>query len=125
MELQKELNYDLNYADNETYCGTESLDDLFQPILYSFIFLLGVAGNGLMITVLLRRLRFLRITEIYLLHLALADLMLLFTFPFEVVGCFSGWLFGGFLCKLIGLVKHLNIFCGSFLLACIGFDRYR
>lgn len=96
----------------------------FQPVLYSLIFLLGVAGNGLMVTVLLRRRRGLRITEIYLLHLAIADLMLLFTFPFDVAETLAGWLFGRFLCKLMGLVKNLNIFCGSILLAFIGFDRY-
>ncbi|KAK2912961.1 C-X-C chemokine receptor type 5 isoform X2 [Channa argus] len=127
MALDKVEDYD-NYSidyENETFCDREIMDMKNQKlILYSFIFVLGVAGNGLMITVLLRRLRFLRITEIYLLHLALADLMLLFTFPFDVVDCFSGWVFGGFLCKLVGLLRHLNVSCGSFLLACIGFDRY-
>lgn len=102
----------------------QTFQAVIQPVLYSLIFLLGVAGNGLMITVLLRRWRLLRITEIYLLHLALADLMLLFTFPFDVVENATGWPFGNFLCKLTGLMKHLNLLCGSFLLACIGFDRY-
>ncbi|XP_041796249.1 C-X-C chemokine receptor type 5 [Chelmon rostratus] len=91
---------------------------------YIFTFLLGVAGNGLMMTILLRRWRLLRITEIYLLHLALADLMLLFTFPFSVAENATGWLFGNFLCKVMGLMKQLNLLCASFLLACIGFDRY-
>lgn len=77
-----------------------------------------------MITVLLRRWCLLRINEIYLLHLALADLLLLVTFPLSVVENFTGWLFGNFLCKLMGLGKHLNLLCGSFLLACIGLDRY-
>ncbi|KAK7883021.1 hypothetical protein WMY93_029195 [Mugilogobius chulae] len=54
---------------------------VFLPVFYSLIFVLGIAGNSFMITVLLRRLRSLRITEIYLLHLALADLMFLFTYP--------------------------------------------
>ena len=119
-----------NYSGDQTYTceeeeqGLQPLSAVFQPVLYGLIFLLGVVGNGLMITVLLRRWRFLRITEIYLLHLALADLMLLFTFPFEAVDLITGWVFGEFLCKLIGLMKHLNLLCGSFLLACIGFDRY-
>ncbi len=118
-----------DYGDNGTYCyddemGSWTIRAVFQPVLYSFIFLLGVVGNGLMITILLRRRRLLRITEIYLLHLALADLMLLFTFPFSVADSATGWLFGEFLCKLMGLMKHLNLLCGSFLLACIGFDRY-
>ncbi len=117
--------------DEQGPCDDEAVDislqtfhAVFQSVLYSLIFLLGVAGNSLMVTVLLRRWRFLRITEIYLLHLALADLMLLFTFPFDLVENTAGWLFGNFLCKLLGLVKQLNLLCGSFLLACIGFDRY-
>ncbi|XP_074536253.1 C-X-C chemokine receptor type 5 [Halichoeres trimaculatus] len=104
--------------------GLQSTREVFQHVFYSLILLLGVVGNGLMITVLLGRRRHLRITEIYLLHLALADLMLLFTFPFSMVESVTGWLFGEFLCKLIGLMKNLHILCGSFLLACIGFDRY-
>lgn len=77
-----------------------------------------------MTTVLLRRWRLLRINEIYLLHLALADLMLLFTFPFTVTENLAGWVFGEFLCKLVYMVQRLNVLCGSLLLAFIGFDRY-
>lgn len=114
-------------VEDQGYCSDDSLRTfyaVFQTVLYSSIFLLGVAGNGLMITVLLRRWRLLRINEIYLLHLAMADLMLLFTFPFTVVENFTGWVFGKVLCKLIVMGQHLNLLCGSFLLAFIGFDRY-
>ncbi len=89
-----------------------------------WFFFLGLTGNGLLLTILLKRRRNLRITEIYLLHLALADLLLLFTLPFAVTEGIAGWLFGNFLCKLLGLVNRLNLVCGSLLLACIGFDRY-
>ncbi|XP_028275782.1 C-X-C chemokine receptor type 5 [Parambassis ranga] len=109
---------------DETDLDLQSFYTVFQPVLYSLIFLLGVTGNGLMITVLLTRRRQLRITEIYLLHLALADLMLLFTIPFAVVENITGWIFGDFLCQMKGLLKNLNLLCGSLLLACIGFDRY-
>ena len=81
-------------------------------------------GNGLMLTVLLKRRGLLRITEIYLLHLGLADLMLLATFPFALAQVSLGVVFGDVLCKLIGLMNRLNFLCGSLLLACIGFDRY-
>ncbi|KAM8904360.1 LOW QUALITY PROTEIN: C-X-C chemokine receptor type 5, partial [Spinachia spinachia] len=36
----------------------------------------------------------------------------------------ADWLFGKFLCKLMRLVQYLYLHCGSFLLACVGFDRY-
>lgn len=97
---------------------------VFQPLVYSLVFLLGLAGNGLLLTVLLLHRAHLRITEIYLLHLAVADLLLLLTLPFAVVEVLTGWLFGDFLCKLLGLLNRLNMLCGSLLLACIGFDRY-
>uniref|UniRef100_A0A3P9MF86 C-X-C chemokine receptor type 5 n=1 Tax=Oryzias latipes TaxID=8090 RepID=A0A3P9MF86_ORYLA len=104
--------------------GLQSFYSIVQPVLYSIIFLLGLAGNGLMTTVLLRRRRRLRITEIYLLHLAVTDLLLLLTFPFEMIGVAVGWVFGDFLCMTKGVLENLNLLCGSFLLACIGFDRY-
>ncbi|MED6260158.1 hypothetical protein ATANTOWER_005493 [Ataeniobius toweri] len=97
---------------------------VFRPVLYSLIFLLGLAGNGLMVAVLLGPRRRLRISEIYLLHLAVADLMLIFTLPFHLVESITSWIFGDFFCMLTGVLRNLNLLCGSFLLACIGFDRY-
>ncbi|KAK5600111.1 hypothetical protein CRENBAI_009055 [Crenichthys baileyi] len=109
---------------DEEEVGLQSFNTVFRPVLYSLIFLLGLAGNGLMVAVLLRRRRRLRITEIYLLHLALTDLMLIFTLPFQLVESITGWIFGDFFCMLNGVLRNLNLLCGSFLLACIGFDRY-
>ncbi|KAK3569584.1 hypothetical protein QTP86_002164 [Hemibagrus guttatus] len=97
---------------------------VFQPLIYSMVFLLGLSGNGLLLMVLLQRRAHLRITDIYLLHLALADLLLLFTLPFAVSEALTGWVFGNFMCKLVGLLNRLNLVCGSLLLAGIGFDRY-
>lgn len=77
-----------------------------------------------MVTVLLSRWRLLRISEIYLLHLAVADLLLLATFPFSVLENVTGWMFGNFSCKLMGQARQLNCLCGSFLLAYIAIDRY-
>ncbi|TRY94361.1 hypothetical protein DNTS_010038 [Danionella cerebrum] len=97
---------------------------VFQPLVYGVVFLLGLMGNTLLMIILLKRWKNLRMTDIYLLHLALADLLLLFTFPFAVTQGISGWPFGTVLCKLIGLINRLNLVCGSLLLAYISFDRY-
>ncbi|XP_071758542.1 C-X-C chemokine receptor type 5 [Centroberyx gerrardi] len=112
------------YVCDDNQIGLETFNVVFKPLVYSLVFLLGLVGNGLMLTVLLTRRGPLRITEIYLLHLALADLLLVFTFPFTVAEILTGWVFGEFLCKLVGLLKHLNLLSGTLLLACIGFDRY-
>ncbi|KAG5837607.1 hypothetical protein ANANG_G00241120 [Anguilla anguilla] len=96
----------------------------FQPLAYGVMLLLGVTGNGLLLAVLLRRRTRLRATEVYLLHLAVADLLLLLTFPFSVAEHAVGWLFGDFLCAALGFLRSLNFFCGVLLLACISFERY-
>ncbi|KAM4590452.1 C-X-C chemokine receptor type 5 [Fundulus diaphanus] len=125
-EIDYELsdyNYTSEICDEEDE-GLQTFYAASRSVLYGFIFLLGLAGNGLMVAVLLRRCRRLRITEIYLLHLALADLMLIFTLPFYLVESITGWVFGDFFCMLNGVLRNLNLLCGSFLLAYIGFDRY-
>lgn len=117
-------------SDGIQYICEEKKDPLllfhtvFQPLIFGVVFLIGLTGNGLLLIVLLKRRHNLRITEIYLLHLAVADLLLLFTFPFAVTQSIAGWLFGNFLCKLVGLANRLNLVCGCLLLACISFDRY-
>ncbi|TNN01135.1 hypothetical protein fugu_010517 [Takifugu bimaculatus] len=115
--------------DNLSYCGDDagslqSFRATFEGLFYSCLLLLGVLGNGLMVTVLLSRWRLLRVSEVYLLHLAVSDLLLLATFPFSILENATGWIFGEFLCKLVGLARQLNLLCGSFLLACISVDRY-
>lgn len=104
--------------------GLQQHNTVFQPLAYSIILILGLTGNGLMLTVLLSHRCLLRITEIYLLHLAVADLLFLCTIPFALVQMHMGWVFGKFLCIVMGLLNRLNMLCSSLLLACIGFDRY-
>lgn len=140
-DLQDLLSYyDGNYSDTYAAVGNATrADDCYTeevwltffettllPLLYSLVFVLGVVGNGLMVAVLLRRRRdSLRITEIYLLHLGLADLLLLAVFPFVAAAKqMAGWVFGVPLCKLLSALVCLNLLCGSLLLACISFDRY-
>ncbi|XP_026988411.1 C-X-C chemokine receptor type 5 [Tachysurus fulvidraco] len=118
----------VSYGDWYT-CDTENdllrlYHTVFQPLIYSIVFLLGLSGNGLLLMVLLQRRAHLRITDIYLLHLALADLLLLFTLPFAMSEVLTGWVFGNLMCKIVGLLNRLNLVCGSLLLAGIGFDRY-
>lgn len=47
---------------------------MFQPVISSLIFLLNVLVNSLVVMVLLRCSSFLCITEIYVLHVAIATL---------------------------------------------------
>ncbi|XP_056125915.1 C-X-C chemokine receptor type 3-2 isoform X2 [Rhinichthys klamathensis goyatoka] len=102
----------------------------FAPIAYILVFILALVGNVLVLCVI-RRYRQSRhspcsfsLTDTFLLHLAISDLLLAVTLPFFAVEWINGWVFGVFMCKLAGTVFSLNVYCGVLFLACISFDRY-
>ncbi|KAM6967850.1 C-X-C chemokine receptor type 3.1 [Aplochiton taeniatus] len=97
---------------------------VFIPVLYSLALVLGLLGNGLVLGVLAKRRRSWSVTDTFILHLAVADSLLLITLPFWAVQAAKGWSFGTPLCKISGALFTINFYCGIFLLACISLDRY-
>uniref|UniRef100_A0A6J0TQ51 C-X-C chemokine receptor type 5 isoform X1 n=1 Tax=Pogona vitticeps TaxID=103695 RepID=A0A6J0TQ51_9SAUR len=94
------------------------------PVVYLLIFLLGSLGNFLVIVILWRYRRSRTSTERFLFHLALANLLLVLTFPFGVVESLAGWVFGTFSCKVLSATHRINFYSSSLLLSCISVDRY-
>ncbi|XP_042254020.1 C-C chemokine receptor type 10 [Thunnus maccoyii] len=99
---------------------------MFQTCVFCLIFLLGVMGNCLVIATfaLYRRLRLRSMTDVFLFHLALADLLLLLTLPLQAVDTNQGWIFSTPLCKATRACYAINTYSGLLLLACISIDRY-
>ncbi|XP_029430051.1 C-X-C chemokine receptor type 5 [Rhinatrema bivittatum] len=130
-----EPGYEFNSSSNDYVClgvtasslGTNSIQSfqkIFIPLLYILAFILGSVGNGLVLLVLKQYKNARTTTENYLLHLAVADLLLLFSLPFVVVETTIGWIFGLFLCRTISTIHKINFYCSSLLLGCISVDRY-
>uniref|UniRef100_A0A3Q3K8U9 G-protein coupled receptors family 1 profile domain-containing protein n=1 Tax=Monopterus albus TaxID=43700 RepID=A0A3Q3K8U9_MONAL len=99
---------------------------MFQSCVFCLIFLLGMVGNCLVIATfaLYRRLKLRSMTDVFLFHLALADLLLLLTLPLQAVDTHRGWIFSGPLCKATRACYAINTYSGLLLLACISVDRY-
>ncbi|XP_044064737.1 C-X-C chemokine receptor type 3-like isoform X2 [Siniperca chuatsi] len=97
---------------------------VFIPVLYSVVFVVGVLGNGVLLGVLIQSRRTWSVTDTFILHLGVADVILLVTLPFWAAQAVYGWTFGTPLCKITGSVFTINFYCGIFLLACISLDRY-
>ena len=97
----------------------------FQSFMFCLIFLTGVAGNALVIATfgLYRRRHLRSMTDIFLVHLALADFLLLLTLPLQGVDTHLGWVFSELLCKATRAGHALNTYSGLLLLACISVDR--
>ncbi|XP_069497131.1 C-X-C chemokine receptor type 3-like [Ambystoma mexicanum] len=107
-----------------SFYSTHEFNRVFLPLFYSIIFLLGLPGNLLVIGVLQRYKQNMGSTDTFILHLAVADILLVITLPFWAVEAVHGWVFGTALCKLIGSVFTINFYSGIFLLVSISFDRY-
>ncbi|XP_021468686.1 atypical chemokine receptor 4 [Oncorhynchus mykiss] len=136
MDLTEEDDYDyhnnltLNYSyeDYHTVCekaDVRSFAGLFLPVVYAACVVVGLAGNSLVLAVYayhkcLRR----SMTEAFLAHLAVADLLLLLTLPFWAADAALGWELGLPLCKLVSACYAINFTCCMLLLACVSMDRY-
>ncbi|XP_061573172.1 C-X-C chemokine receptor type 3-like isoform X2 [Cololabis saira] len=108
-----------NYETPETG-GSEAV---WIPVVYSLVFLLGLAGNILLLVVLVRkRLRW-SISDIFILHFAVVDILLLLILPFKASHA-TQHLCERILCKICGAVFNINFYCGVFLLLCITLDHY-
>ncbi|XP_067116630.1 C-X-C chemokine receptor type 2-like [Osmerus mordax] len=88
------------------------------------IFLLAVPGNLLVGFVIASRRQTLIPSDVYLLHLTVADGLIAVTLPFWAHNITWGWAFGDFLCKLLSLTTEVNFYTSILFLVCISVDRY-
>ncbi|XP_012886785.1 PREDICTED: C-X-C chemokine receptor type 1 [Dipodomys ordii] len=93
-------------------------------VTYSLVFLLSLLGNSLVMLVILYSRVSRSVTDVYLLNLAIADLLFALTLPIWAAAKEKGWVFGTPLCKVVSLLKEVNFYSGILLLACISMDRY-
>ncbi|XP_024429586.2 cholecystokinin receptor type A [Desmodus rotundus] len=97
-----------------------------QILLYSLIFLLSVLGNTLVITVLIRNKRMRTVTNIFLLSLAISDLMLcLFCMPFNLIpNLLKDFIFSSAVCKTTTYFMGTSVSVSTFNLVAISLERY-
>ncbi|XP_004718167.2 C-X-C chemokine receptor type 1 [Echinops telfairi] len=103
---------------------TEVLNNDALVTIYALVFLLSLLGNSLVMLVILYNRVSSSVTDIYLLNLAMADLLFALTLPIWAASKKNGWTFGTPLCKAASLVREVNFYSGILLLACISMDRY-
>ncbi|XP_065278881.1 C-C chemokine receptor type 10 [Emys orbicularis] len=104
--------------------SVQSFARTYQPAVYLLLSALGVAGNGLVLLTHARYRQAHSVTDVCLLHLAVADLLLLLTLPFAVAGVLQGWLLGTDACRTLQGFYALNFYSGFLFLTCISVDRY-
>lgn len=98
---------------------------LFVPVTYSLICFCGLLGNVLVVVTFALYKKAKSMTDVYLLNMAVADILSVLTLPFLAATHATGqWLFSNAVCKLVRGIHSVNFYCGMLLLACVSLDRY-
>ncbi|KAM3837617.1 G-protein coupled receptor 15 [Vipera latastei] len=120
--------YSLSPDAPEENCQTLKLPymEILVSVLYIVIFLVGILGNGLLIGILIFKQRVWRLTDTFIVNLAISDFSFLITLPFWIdKELASGlWRSGSSLCKGSSYIISVNMYCSIFLLTWMSGDRY-
>ncbi|XP_066207607.1 C-C chemokine receptor type 9 [Saccopteryx leptura] len=96
----------------------------FLPPLYWLVFIVGTLGNSLVILVYWYCTRVKTMTDMFLLNLAIADLLFLATLPFWAIAAADQWKFQTFMCKVVNSMYKMNFYSCVLLIMFISVDRY-
>ncbi|XP_043823840.1 C-C chemokine receptor type 3-like [Dromiciops gliroides] len=103
----------------------KALGAKFLPPLYSFVLIVGLLGNVMVVLILTKYKRFKSMTSIYLLNLAISDLLFLFTLPFWIhYARQNDWVFGHTMCKILSGLYYLGLYSEIFFIVLLTIDRY-
>ncbi|XP_020662703.1 lysophosphatidic acid receptor 6 isoform X2 [Pogona vitticeps] len=105
---------------------TADFQYLLFPVVYSLVFVLGLAGNLFVLSYFLRTKSATSPANVFLVNLATIDFLFVLTLPFRIAyhALHNDWLFGEVLCKITGCLFFANLYGSSLFLACICLERY-
>ncbi|XP_039084171.1 C-C chemokine receptor type 3-like isoform X1 [Hyaena hyaena] len=103
----------------------KELGTRFLPPLYSVVFVVGLLGNVMVVVILTKYKRLRIMTNIFLLNLAISDLLFLFTLLFWIhYSRWNEWVFGPFMCKLLSGLYYMGLYGEIFFIILLTIDRY-
>uniref|UniRef100_A0A6J0U916 G-protein coupled receptor 183 n=1 Tax=Pogona vitticeps TaxID=103695 RepID=A0A6J0U916_9SAUR len=99
---------------------------ILLPLFYSIIFVIGVLGNGLALTVIIKNRKKMNSTTIYSTNLVVSDILFTTALPTRIAYYALGfnWPFGEVFCKITALVFYINIYAAVNFMTCLSIDRF-
>lgn len=79
-------------------------------VLYLAVLLVGLLGNGLVLTALFRKRRSWSMSDTFVLHLCIADVLLLLTLPLWTAQALRQWEFGLAACKISAVLFYVSAY---------------
>ncbi|XP_063793587.1 cysteinyl leukotriene receptor 1 [Pseudophryne corroboree] len=111
---------------NTSGCSIDDFRNQVYSTAYSMFTLFGLVGNSFALFVLLKTYSMRTAFHIYMLNLAISDLLFICTLPLRVVYYVrkGQWFFGDFLCRISSYVFYVNLYCSIFILTAMSFSRF-
>ncbi|XP_012668200.1 cysteinyl leukotriene receptor 2 [Otolemur garnettii] len=118
-------NNDNNNNKNEN-CTVENFKREFYPVIYLIIFVGGTLGNGLSIYVFLQPYKKTTSVNVFMLNLAISDLLFISTLPFRVDYYLRGsnWIFGDLACRIMSYSLYVNMYSSIYFLTVLSVVRF-
>ncbi|XP_053312855.1 leukotriene B4 receptor 1-like [Spea bombifrons] len=110
---------------NNTQGETSGSSPRLGIAILSIAFFIGFPGNAFIIWTVLTRIKKRTVTCILILHLAIADIIVIITAPFFIHLLSNGyWMFGPVICKSCHYIGCLSMYASIFLITFMSLDRF-
>ncbi|XP_069749830.1 cysteinyl leukotriene receptor 1-like [Narcine bancroftii] len=105
------------------------IDDFRNQIyssVYSLVFVVGLSGNAFAAFVLIKTYKQRTAFNIYMLNLAVSDLLCVCTLPMRVIYYThkGRWIFGDLLCRISSYSLYVNLYCSIYFMTAMSFTRF-
>ncbi|XP_061592995.1 uracil nucleotide/cysteinyl leukotriene receptor [Cololabis saira] len=103
-----------------------TMENQFFGWFYIGVFVLALSGNSLALWIFSRQRGVSSPANVFLIHLAVADLSYVVILPLRATYHFTGghWPLGEVPCRVVGFLFYVNMYASLYFLACVAVDRY-
>ncbi|XP_066528514.1 chemokine XC receptor 1-like [Hoplias malabaricus] len=109
------------------YCSKEyvaRVGSIAIPIFFSIVIILSLIGNVMVLVILALYESLQSLTNIFILNLAVSDLMFTLGLPFWACSFIWGWIFGDAVCKGVNFVFFIGFYSSILFLMLMTIQRY-
>ncbi|XP_051955750.1 chemokine XC receptor 1-like [Xyrauchen texanus] len=121
------FNYDYDNEYEDQLCHKETVQkvgSILIPLFFTLVVVLSCIGNILVLVILALYESVKSLTNIFILNLALSDLLFTFGLPFWASYHIWGWTFGETCCKTVKFLFYLGFYSSVFFLTLMTIQRY-
>ncbi|XP_075117531.1 proteinase-activated receptor 1-like [Leptodactylus fuscus] len=115
-----------NISDDTTFYLTSQWLTTFVPSIYTVVVTVALPLNVMAILMFLLKIKIKTPAVVYMLNLAIVDVLFVAVVPFNIVYRFSGnnWKIGEGMCRIVTAAFYCNMYCSILLMTSISVDRY-